>query len=85
MPYLLFLKKQQNLKLASAAIIGGALRFKYSYFVCFIYFRSILEASRVHRLRSWRQPGGKRLVIPKLYMEEQHPLMLESNGYRQCN
>ena len=26
MPYLLFLKKQQNLKLSSAAIIGGALR-----------------------------------------------------------
>ena len=25
MPYLLFLKKQQNLKLSSAAIIGGAL------------------------------------------------------------
>ena len=26
MPYLLFLKKLQNLKLSSAAIIGGALR-----------------------------------------------------------
>ena len=28
MPFLLFLKKQQNLKLSSAAIIGGALRVK---------------------------------------------------------
>ena len=29
-PYLLFLKNQQNLKLSSAANIGGALRFKQS-------------------------------------------------------
>ena len=28
MPYLLFLKKRQNLKLSSAAYIGGALRVK---------------------------------------------------------
>ena len=28
MPYLLFLKKQQHLKLSSAVIIGGALRVK---------------------------------------------------------
>ena len=34
MPYSSFLKKQQNLKLSSAEIVGGALRVKLSALSC---------------------------------------------------
>ena len=50
MPYLLFLKKQQNLKLSSAAKIGGALMDKHCRPLCLHYAHCVHPLAVIVRI-----------------------------------